>query len=76
MEGNTTKQVMNTHTVVAGLLCAAGLTLSACVTRSSYNGAVADREAVKVELDSARIQSQMFTEQVITLEQRQIDLAT
>ena len=76
MEGNTTKQAMKIHTVTAGLLCAASLIFSACVMRSSYDNAVADREAVKIELDSTRVQSQMLTEQVDALEQRKVDLAT
>jgi peptidoglycan hydrolase CwlO-like protein len=74
--GNTTRQGMKIHRLLAaGLLCVATLTTGACVTRSTYDSAVADLEATKVELDSTRTQSQALTEQVRELQQRKIDLA-
>jgi uncharacterized protein (DUF3084 family) len=66
---------MNIHTLVAGSLCVASLTLSACVTRSTYDSAVAGLEATKVELDSTRVQVRVLTEQVNELQQRKIDLS-
>ncbi len=64
---------MKIHILTAGMLCVATLTTGACVTRSTYNTAVADREAVKTDLDSIRIQSQALTEQVNELQQLKID---
>ena len=64
---------MKIHILTAGMLCVAILTTGACVTRSTYNTAVADREAVKTELDSIRIQSQALAEQVNDLQQIKID---
>jgi cell division protein FtsB len=61
--------------LVAGLLCVATLAAGGCVTRSTYDGAVADLEATKAELDNTRAQSRVLTEQVSELQQRNIDLA-
>lgn len=66
---------MKIHTLTAGLLCVATLTTGACVTRSTYDNAVADLEAAKTELDSTRVQSRVLTEQVSELQQRKNDLA-
>jgi predicted nucleic acid-binding Zn-ribbon protein len=75
VEGSTIRQGMKIHTLTAGLLCVATLITGACVTRSTYDSAVADLEATKAELDSTRVQSKMFTEQVSELQQHEIDLA-
>ncbi|MGH7215923.1 MAG: hypothetical protein ACREIG_01660, partial [Nitrospiraceae bacterium] len=64
---------MKIHLLTAGMLCVAIFTTGACVTRSTYNTAVADREVVKTELDSIRIQSQALAEQVNALQQLKID---
>jgi peptidoglycan hydrolase CwlO-like protein len=69
------RQGMKIRALTAGLLCVAILTTGACVTRSTYDSAVADLEAVKAELDSTRAQSQALTEHVNELQQRKIDLA-
>jgi TolA-binding protein len=66
---------MKIHTATAGMLCLATLTTGACVTRSTYDDAVADLEATKAELDSTGTQSQVLTEQVSELQQLKIDLA-
>ncbi len=66
---------MKIHTLTAGMLCLATVATGACVTRSTYDIAVADREAVKAELDGTRFQSQALTEQVSELQQRQIEFA-
>jgi flagellar biosynthesis chaperone FliJ len=66
---------MKVHTATAGMLCLATLTTGACVMRSTYDVAVADLEATKAELGSARTQSQALTEQVSELQQLKIDLA-
>jgi hypothetical protein len=66
---------MKVHTVTAGMLCLAALTTGACITRSTYDTAVADLEAKKAELDSTRTQSQALTERVSELQQLKIDLA-
>ena len=58
------------------MLCLATLTTGACVTRSTYDVAVADLEATKAELASTSIQSQVLTEQVSQLQQLKIDLAS
>lgn len=63
---------MKIHILTAGMLCVATLSTGACVTRSTYDTAVADREAVKTELDSTRIQAQALTEQVNELQQLKI----
>jgi TolA-binding protein len=57
------------------VLCLATLTTGACVTRSTYDSAVADLEATKAELGSASTQSQTLTKQVSELQQLKIDLA-
>ncbi len=66
---------MKIHTLTAGMLCLATISTGACVARSTYDIAVADREAVKAELDDTRFQSQALTEQVSELQQRKTDLA-
>jgi len=66
---------MKVHTVTAGMLCLATLTTGACITRSTYDTAIADLEAKKAELDSTRTQLQVLTEQVSELQQLKIDLA-
>jgi cell division protein FtsB len=66
---------MKIRALTAGLLCVATLTTGACVTRSTYDSAVVDLEAVKAELDSTRVQSQALTEHVNELQQRKIELA-
>ena len=67
---------MKIHTATAGMLCClATLTTGACVTRSTYDVAVADLEATKAERDSTSIQSQVLIEQVSQLQQLKIDLA-
>lgn len=65
---------MKIHTATAGMLCLAILTTGACVTRSTYDDAVADLEATKAELDNTGTQSQVLTEQVSELQQLKIDL--
>ena len=66
---------MKIHTITAGMLCLATLTIGACVMPSTYDEAVADLEATKTELDSTKTQSQVLTEQVSELQQLKIDLA-
>jgi TolA-binding protein len=66
---------MKIHTATAGMLCLAILTTGACVTRSTYDDAVADLVATKAELDSTGTQSQVLTEQVSELQQVNIDRA-
>jgi len=66
---------MKIHTLTAGMLCLATIGTGACVARSTYDIAVADREVVKAELDDTRFQSQALTEQVSELQQRKTDLA-
>lgn len=75
VENNTTRRGMKVHTATAGMLCLALLTTGACVTRNTYDAAVADLEAAKAELGSTRTQSQVFTEQVSELQQLKVDLA-
>lgn len=69
------RQGIKLNALAVGLLCVAGLTTGACVTRSTYDSAVADLEAAKAELDSTRVQSGVLTEQVSELQQHNIDLA-
>ena len=66
---------MKIHTITAGMLCLATLTIGACVMPSTYDEAVADLEATKTELDSTKTQSQVLTEQVSELQQLKRDLA-
>ena len=66
---------MNTHTLTAGMLCLVTVTTGACVMRSTYETAVADRETVKAELDGTRFQAQALTEQVSELQQLKIEFA-
>lgn len=65
---------MKIHTATAGILCLAILATGACVTRSTYDAAVADLEATKAELDNTGTQSQVLTEQVSELQQLKSDL--
>jgi hypothetical protein len=74
-EAAPTRQVMKIHIAIAGMLCFAALTTSACVMSSTYNEAVADLDATKAEIDSTRTQSKVLTEQVNELQQLKIDLA-
>ena len=66
---------MKTHTATAGMLCLAILTTGACVTRSTYDAAIANLEATRAELGSTRTQSQVLIEQVSELQQLKLDLA-
>jgi len=66
---------MNLHTPVAVMLCLVTLTTGACVTRSTHDVAVADREASKAELNSTQTQSQALTEQVGELQQHRLIIA-
>lgn len=66
---------MNVHTTTAVMLCLVTLTTGACVTRSTHDVAVADREATKAELNSTQTQSQALTEQVSELQQHRLILA-
>jgi hypothetical protein len=66
---------MNVHTATAVMLCLATLTTGACVTRSTYDIAVADRESTKAELNSTQTQSQALTEQVGELQQHRLIIA-
>jgi len=75
VENNTARRGRKVHTATAGVLCLATLTTGACVTRSTYDSAVADLEATKAELGSASTQSQTLTKQVSELQQLKIDLA-
>ncbi len=66
---------MKLHTTVTVLLCFVTLTTGACVTRSTLDVAVADREATKAELSSTKTQSQVLTEQVGELQQHRLIIA-
>ena len=66
---------MNAHTATATMLCLVTLTTGACVSRSTHDVAVADREATKAELHSTQTQSQTLTEQVGELQQHRLILA-
>ncbi|MGH7216800.1 MAG: hypothetical protein ACREIG_06145 [Nitrospiraceae bacterium] len=66
---------MKIHTTVAVTLCLVTLTTGACVTRSTHDVAVADREATKAELSSTKTQSQALTEQVGELQEHRRILA-
>ena len=66
---------MKTHTATAGMLCLAILTTGACVTRSTYDTAIANLEATRAELGITRTQSQVLIEQVSELQQLKLDLA-
>ena len=61
--------------LAAVLLCGAILAASGCVTRNTYDGAVADLESTKVELDSTRVQVRVLSAQVNKLQQDKIDLS-
>ena len=66
---------MKIHTATAGILCLATLNISACVTQSTYDAAVADLAATKAELDRTRTQSQGLIEQVSEFQQLKINFA-
>jgi outer membrane murein-binding lipoprotein Lpp len=75
MENNTTRRGKKAHIVTAGMLGLAILTTGACVTRTTYEAAIANLEATNVELYSTRAKSQLLSERVRELEQQQIILA-
>jgi|CXWL01.1.fsa_nt_gi hypothetical protein len=75
MENNTTKRGMKIHVVTAGMLCLVTLTTGACVTRTTYEAAIANLEATNVELYSTRAKSQLLIERVRELEQQKVILA-
>jgi hypothetical protein len=57
------------------MLCLATLTAGGCVTRTTYEAAIANLEATNVELYSTRAKSQLLIERVRELEQQKIVLA-
>jgi multidrug efflux pump subunit AcrA (membrane-fusion protein) len=57
------------------LLCLITMTGNGCVMKSTYNEVLADLEGTKAELDSARTQSRMLTQEAAELEQLRGDLA-
>jgi len=75
MESNTTKRGMKIHVVTAGMLCLVTLTTGACVTRTTYEAAIANLEATNVELYSTRAKSQLLIDRVRELEQQKVILA-
>ncbi len=75
MENNTTRRGKRAHIVTAWMLGLALLTTGACVTRTTYEAAIANLEATNVELYSTRAKSQLLIERVRELEQQQIILA-
>ncbi len=75
MENNTTKRGMKIRVVTAGMLCLVTLTTGACVTRTTYEAAIANLEATNVELYSTRAKSQLLIERVRELEQEKVILA-
>jgi hypothetical protein len=75
MENNTTRRGMKIHVVTAGMLCLVTLTTGACVTRTTYEAAIANLEATNVELYSTRAKSQLLIERVRELEQEKVILA-
>jgi Skp family chaperone for outer membrane proteins len=66
---------MKIHTAAVGMLCLTALTTGACVMPSTYEKAVADLQATRVEIDSARAQSKALTEELSELQQIKINLA-
>ncbi len=66
---------MKIHLVTAGMLCLVILTTGACVTRTTYEAAIANLEATNVELYSTRAKSQLLIERVRELEQEKVILA-
>ncbi|MEK7351181.1 MAG: hypothetical protein AAB177_09915 [Nitrospirota bacterium] len=66
---------MKIHVVTAGMLCLVTLTTGACVTRTTYEAAIANLEATNVELYSTRAKSQLLIERVRELEQQKVILA-
>lgn len=75
MENNTTRRGKKAHIVTVGMLCLVTLTTGACVTRTTYEAAIASLEATNVELYSTRAKSQLLIEQVRELEQQKVVLA-
>jgi hypothetical protein len=66
---------MKIQVVTAGMLCLVTLTTGACVTRTTYEAAIANLEATNVELYSTRAKSQLLIERVRELEQEKVILA-
>lgn len=66
---------MKVHTAVAVMLSLVTLTTGACVSRSTHDVAIADREAAKAELSSAKTQSQALSEQVGELQEHRLIIA-
>ena len=66
---------MKLHTTVAVLLCFVTLTTGACVSRSTLDVAVADRETAKADLNSTKTQSQALTDQVSELQEHRLIIA-
>jgi hypothetical protein len=66
---------MKVHTAVAVMLSLVTLTTGACVSRSTLDVAVADRETTKAELISTKTQSQTLTEQVGELQEHRLIIA-
>jgi hypothetical protein len=66
---------MKIQVVTAGMLCLVTFTTSACVTRTTYEAAIANLEATNVELYSTRAKSRLFIERVRELEQQKVILA-
>lgn len=75
MENSITKRGMKTYLVTAGMLCLVILTTGACVTRTTYEAAIANLEATNVELYSTRAKSQLLIERVREFEQQKVILA-
>jgi hypothetical protein len=75
MENNTTRRGKKAHIVTVGMLCLVTLTTGACVTRTTYEAAIASLEATNVELYSTRAKSQLLIERVRELEQQKVVLA-
>lgn len=71
----TMRQSKKIHTVAIGMLCLTTLTISACVSQSTYDKATVDLAAAKTELNSARTETDGLTQQVSELQQRKSDLA-
>ncbi|THJ09913.1 MAG: hypothetical protein CAF43_011355 [Nitrospira sp. CG24C] len=66
---------MKIQVVTAGMLCLVTFTTSACVTRTTYEAAIANLESTNVELYSTRAKSQLLIERVRELEQQKVILA-
>ncbi len=75
MENNTTRRGKKAHIVTVGMLFLVTLTTGSCVTRTTYEAAIASLEATNVELYSTRAKSQLLIERVRELEQQKVVLA-